>query len=142
MATTNGNYLIEVDGVSLCEASEVETGGVKHEPFKIFTGTRPFPVIGRGKFECEEVKLKIAFGLNNEGAELARIFEEYLLGINMTKPTVRVVTLGEDTFSVVATDDYIDCVPTMFQNEGKKGEGKDAAYFYIAFKPTIHRPNY
>lgn len=142
MATNEGNYLVEVDGVAICQASAVETGGVKHEPFKIYTGTRETPVLGRGKYECEEVKIKQAYGLNNEAADFAQLFYDYVRGINPTKPSVRIVTLGEDGFSVVAIDDYVDCVVTMFQPEGKKGEGKEAAYFSIGFKPTDHFTSY
>jgi len=140
--TGNGHYLIEVDGVAVCQASEVETGGVKHEPFKIFVGNRPNPILGRGKYECEEVKVKQAYALNQEGGEFARLFQDYVRGLNLAKPTVRIVTLGEDGATIVATDEYVECVPTMFQPEGKKGESKDGAYFSIGFKPTDHIPSY
>lgn len=140
--TGNGHYLIEVDGVSVCQASEIETGGVKHEPFKIFVGNRAFPFLGRAKSEVEEVKIKQAYALNNEGREFARMFQDYVRGTNVGKVNIRVVTLGEDGFSVVATDDYIDCVPTMFTPEGKKGDSKDGAYFSVGFKPSDHKPNY
>ena len=136
MPTANGHYLIEVDGVAVCEASECETGGAKHEPFKIFLGNRATPILGRGKTEYEEVKLKQAHGLNNEFAEFVRMFKDYIDGVNLTKPTIRVVTLDEDGRTVVCTDEYIDCVPTMYQPEGKKGESKDGSYFTIAFKPS------
>jgi len=142
MATALGHYLIEVDGVGVCQASEIETGGVKHEPFKIFVGNRPNPIIGRGKYEVEEVKIKQAYELNSEGAEFTRQFRDYILGANVGKINIRVVTLDEDGKTVIATDDYIECVPTMFQPEGKKGESKDGAYFSIGFKPTDHEASY
>lgn len=136
MSTANGHYLIEVDGVAVCEASEIETGGAKHEPFKIFLGNRATPILGRGKTEFEEVKIKQAHGLNNEFAEFSRMFTDYIYGRDLTKPTIRVVTLDEDGKTVVCTDEYIDCVPTMFQPEGKKGDSKDGSYFSIGFKPS------
>lgn len=140
--TSIGNYLVEVDGVGVCQAQECDTGGVKHEPYKIFTGDQPNPTLGRDKWECEEVKLKQAHLLNNEGAEFARIFQDYIRGIDLTKINIRIVTLDEDGITPVATDDYIECVPTMFQPETRKGEGKGPAHFTIGFKPTDHIPNY
>lgn len=140
--TANGHYLIEIDGVADCLASEIETGGVKHEPFKIFVGNRPNPILGRGKWEVEEVKIKHAYALNGSSSEFARIAQDYMLGLSVNKPTVRVVTLAEDGKTPVATDEYVECVFTMFQPEGKKGESKDGAYFSIGFKPTDHIADY
>jgi hypothetical protein len=140
--TANAHYLIEVDGVSVCQAQEVETGGIKHEPFKIFTGDRPNPTLGRAKYECEEVKIKQAMALNAEGLEFVNLFQNYARGLDVTKFNIRVVTLDEDGFSPIATDDYIDCVPTSFAPEGKKADSKDAAYFSIGFMPTDHIPSY
>jgi hypothetical protein len=140
--TNIGNYLVEVDGVAVCQASEVEIGGAKHEPYKINLGDRPNPVLGRGKYECDEVKIKQAFALNNEGNDFTNLYQNYIRGLDLTKRTIRIVTLGEDGATEIATDEFIECVPTMFQPDGKKGEGKEAAYFTIAFKPTDWTPSY
>lgn len=134
-----GYFLVEVDGVAVCEASEVEMGGVKHEPFKIHTGTRPNPILGRNKYEVEEVKIKQAHALNSEGVAFARMFQDYILGVNVAKPTIRIVTLDEQGKTPVATDEFVECVPMTFVPENKKGEGgSDASYFSISFKPTDH----
>lgn len=142
MATNIGNYLIEVDGVAVCRASECETGGTKHEPFEVYHGDQPMPSIGRGKYKVEEVKIKQAYGIGNEGAEFVQQFQDYITGANVGKLNIRVVTLDEDGVAELATDDYIDCVPTSFVPDAKKGEGKEAAYFSIAFRPTDHIPAY
>lgn len=135
--TSAANFLIEVDGLSVCEASEVEIGGVKHEPFKLSVGNRPNPYIGRNKFEVEEVKIKNGYALNQEGQDFFNYFNSYIRGFNSAeKIGIRVIQLGEDGFSTVVVHEFIECVPTSFQPEGKKGDSKDAAMFTIAFKPT------
>lgn len=134
--TSNANFLVEVDGVSVLEATECEIGGVKHEPFKLSVGNRPNPYLGRNKFEVEEVKIKGAYALNSQGQELFQGFNDYIRGLNIQKLSMRVIQLGEDGFSTEAVHEFIECVPTAFQPEGKKADSKDAAYFTISFKPT------
>lgn len=137
--TSNAHFLVEVDGVSALEASEVEIGGVKHEPFKLMVGNRPNPYLGRNKYEVEEVKIKAAYALNAQGEELFQNFQDYISGFNVSKLNMRVIQLGEDGFSTVAIHDFIECVPTSFQPDGKKADSKDAAYFSIGFKPTDYK---
>lgn len=134
--------MIEVDGVAVCRAQEIEIGGIKHEPYKIFTGDRPNPMLGRAKYEIEPVKIKHAMVLGNAGAEFVRLARDYVLGLDLTKVTVRVITLDESGFSPVAEDEFTECVFTSFVPEGKKGDSKDAAHFTIEFKPTDHVPSY
>jgi len=141
VGTNEGNFLLEVDGVATFQATEIEIGGIKHEPYKIAVGNRPNPYLGRGKWEIEEVKIKQALALNNEASEAGGMFKDYMTG-GTTKPSVRIVTLGEDGVSEIGTDEFVDCVPTVFNPSAKKGEGKDAAYFTIAFKPTDWIPGY
>ena len=140
--TSAANYLIEVDGIAVCEAQEIESGEVKHEPFKIHTGTRPNPILGRGSFEVGEIKVKQCYALNNEGAAFAQAFQDYIRGLNLTKLNIRIVTLDEDGRTPIASDDYIECVPTLFQPDAKKGDSKDAAGFTIGFMPSDHLPSY
>jgi hypothetical protein len=142
MSTVLGNYLIEVDGVTVCQAQEVETGGAQHKHNTTYVGNRANPVISRGKYEIDEVTIKQAHALNAEGLEFVRLFQNYLHGLDMTKRTIRIVTLGEDGFTAVAIDEYIDCVPTKFVPEGKKAASNDTAHFSITFKPTDHIPSY
>lgn len=134
--TSNAHFLVEVDGVSILEASEVEIGGIKHEPFKLSVGNRPNPYLGRNKYEAEEVKIKGAYALNSQGEELFSNFRNYIQGFNVSKLNMRVIQLAEDGFRTVVIHDFIECVPTMFQPEAKKADSKDAAYFSIGFKPT------
>jgi len=142
VGTNEGNYLLEVDGVALFQASEIKIGGVKIEPFEIPVGNQNFPFLGRGKRKCEDVEIKQALRLNNEMSEASRLFVDYMNGTSVIKPSIRVVTLDEDGTSEVGYDEFVDCVPTQFKPSEKKGEGKDAAYFSIMFRPTDWIPNY
>lgn len=134
--TSNANFLVEVEGVSVVQASEVEIGGIKHEPFKLMVGDRPNPFIGRNKYEVDEVTIKNAYALNSEGTEFFNHFKNYALGLTTQKLNIRVIQLAENGFTSEVIHEFIECVPTSFKPEGKKADSKDAAYFSIAFKPT------
>lgn len=136
MASIIGNFLVEIDGVSVAESQEVELGEKKNEPFEIYKGNTDLPTIGRGKSKVEEVTVKQAYGLNNEAAELAAMFDNYVRGIDTTKRTVRIIQLDEDGTTVLATHEYLECVPTSFKPVGKKADSKDVAMFEMKFRPT------
>jgi hypothetical protein len=140
--TNEGNFLLEVDGVAVFQASEIKIGGIKQEPYKIFSGQRRNPQLGLGKYECDEVEIKQALRLNNEASEVGRLFTDYIKGNSTQKVSIRVVTLDEDGRSEVGYDEFVDCVPTVFKPSEKNGEGKNAAYFSISFKPEDWIPNF
>lgn len=133
---SNANFLVEVDGVSALAATDFENGGVKHEHFKLMVGNRPNPYLGRNKFEVQEMKIKGAYALNRQGEELFQLFSDYIRGISTQKITLRVVALDEDGLTPYRTHECIECVPTMFQPDGRKADSKDAAMFTISFMPT------
>ncbi len=132
----NGYFLVEVDGISIIEASEAEIGSPKHEPYKIGVGNRPNQYLGRGKYEVEEFKLKNAYALNREGEELFEYFRRYIRGLTVEKVNIRVVQMEENGLTPYRVHEMIECVPTTYKPEGKKGDSKDAAYFEMAFMPT------
>lgn len=133
---SNAFFIVEIDGVSVLQASEVEIGGIKHEPFKLYVGDRPNPFIGRNKHEIEEVKIKQAYALNQEGSELFGYFYDYMHGLTTEKLNIRVVQLDEDGYSDSLVHQFYECVPTSYKPDGKKADSKDAAMFEISFKPT------
>lgn len=134
--TSSGRYLVEIDGVSACRASEVSGIGLKHEPFKIPVGDRANPILGRSNYEANEVTIKHAYALNRTGRELFAYFGAYVKGLTVEKRTVRLIQLDEDGFGTVAVWELSECVPTEFTQENNKGDSNDAAYFTIKFKPT------
>lgn len=134
--TSSAHFLVEFDGVSSLEASEVSGINKKHEPVEIMTGNRSMPIYARGKSKMEPVTLKHAMALNASGRELFDYFDNYTSGIVVEKRNLRVVQLGEDGFSTVAVTDLIDCVPTEFMIEGNKADSKDAAYFTVKLQPS------
>lgn len=131
-----GYYLLEMDGVSAAEASEVSGIGIKHENFKIDVGNRPNPYLGRGKYECDEVTIKHAHALNNVGQQMFRWFGDYIKGYRTDKVNIRLVQLGEDGSEIIEVWEMEECVPTAFTQETNKGDSKDASYFMIKLKPT------
>jgi hypothetical protein len=132
-------YLVEFDGVTFCQASEFELGEVKHEPYKIHVGNQPNPILGRGGFEVGECKIKHANGLHNTDTEMHKIFDDFIRGRSTAKPTIRVIQLNEDGFSPMRVHEFIECVPTTYKVEPKKGDAKDAAMFSFGFMPTDYK---
>ena len=134
--TASRSYLVEMDGVSAMEASEVSGIGIKAEPFKINVGNRPNPILGRAGYEPEEVTVKHAHALNSTGQEIFSWFRGFLKGDRTDKISFRLVQLAENGTSTVAVWDLTECVPTGFMQEGNKADSNDAAYFTLKFKPT------
>ena len=134
--TSSANFLCEVDGVVAFEASEADGFGKSHDPFEIAVGNRELPILGRGKSKTEEVTLKGAFALTSAGREFHDMFQDYSRGLNVQKPTVRVIQLDEAGFSPAAIHECIECVPTGFKPMGNKADSKDAAMFEVKFRPT------
>jgi hypothetical protein len=136
---SSGFYLVEVDGINVCRASEFELGEVKHEAYKIPVGNRHLPILGRGKSEIGESKIKQAYGLDNTDREMFRKFDNFVRGISIEKPTIRVIQLSEDGFTPMMVHEFIECVPTTYKPEPKKGDSKDAAMFSFGFMASDYK---
>lgn len=134
--TSSGYYIIEIDGVSAARASEVSGLNIKHDPFKIGVGDRPNPILGRSKYEIDEVTVKHAHALNNTGRELSGYIVAYCRGLRTDKLNCRLLQMAEDGFGIEAVWEMIECVPTSFSQDTNKGDSNDAAYFTFKFKPT------
>jgi phage tail-like protein len=134
--TSSGRFILEMDGVTAARASEVSGIGMKHEPFKIATGDRANPILGRSNYECEEVTVKHAYALNSTGNEMFSWFGDYVKGNRTDKLNIRLIQLAEDGYATAAIWELTECVPTMFSHENNKGDSNDAAYFTLKFKPT------
>ncbi len=134
--TASRAFLIEMDGVSAAQASEVSGLGVKHEPFKINVGGRANPIIGRSGYEGEEVTVKHAYALGSTGQEMFSWFGDYIRGDRTDKLSFRLIQLAENGYSTENVWDLSECVPTAFMHEGAKADSNDAAYFTLKFKPT------
>ena len=134
--TSSGRFLIEIDGVTSADASEVSGIGIKHEPFKIAIGAQANPILGRSNYECEEVTMKHAYALNSTGNEVFAWFGDYIKGYTTDKLNMRLIQLSEDGFGTAAIWEMLECVPTMMMQETNKGDSNDAAYFTLKFKPT------
>ena len=100
--TSSGRFLIEIDGVTSAEASEVSGIGIKHEPFKIAIGAQANPILGRSNYECEEVTMKHAYALNSTGNEVFAWFGDYIKGYTTDKLNMRLIQLSEDGFGTAA----------------------------------------
>lgn len=134
--THSGHFLVEMDGVSVIEATEVTGLKKVHEPVEIKTGNRAMPTYARGKSKAEPITLKHAFALNRSGREIFQYFNAYCAGLLTEKRSFRVIQLNEDGFSTHGVYELIDCVPKEFAIEGNKADGSDAAYYTVVLQPT------
>ena len=132
----SGFFLVELDGVTALEATEVSGIQLTHEPTEIPVGTREKPIYSRGKSKVEPVTVKHAKSLNNSGREIFQWFNDFHRGLAVERRNLRVVQLSEDGKTPLETTDLIDCLPTKFKDEGNKADGKDAAYFSFEVQPS------
>jgi phage tail-like protein len=139
LGTSESRYLVEVDGVTALDVSEVSGFGKKHTPFKLSVGNRPSPILGRGNFEIEEVTFKHAHALNNAGQEFMQWLEDFTDGIDTSRRSARVIVLDEDGQSPVAQYELLDCVPTSFKIETHTAGGNNPSYFSFMLMPENMR---
>lgn len=133
--THAGHFLVEMDGVTAIEATEVTGLKLTHEPFEIRTGNRAMPIYGRGKSKIEPVTLKHAKALNAAGREIFQYFSDYVNGLIVEKRNFRVIQLEEDGFTTHAVYDAVDCVPKEFSCD-QKADGNEPAYYSVVLQPT------
>lgn len=131
----SGYFLVEFDGVTTLEASEVSEAKLKHAPVQIAVGGREKPRQVRGKSEVEVVTVKHARMLNNAGGEVWAWFNNFHRGIAVERRNLRIIQLDEDGIAIGETVDLIDCVPTDFTLEAHKADAKEASYFSFAVQP-------
>ncbi|HEX8564143.1 MAG TPA: phage tail protein [Pyrinomonadaceae bacterium] len=134
--TSAANFEAEVDGVAVFKATEADGLGKEHEVYEIHEGNKEMPVIGRGRSKTEDVTLKGAFARTSAGAEFHKKFQDYSRGDNVEKFTVRVIQYAENSKSIVAIHECIECAPRSFKPLGLKGDSKDAAMFEVKFRPS------
>lgn len=133
--THSGHFLVEMDGVTAIEATEVTGFKKTHEPVEIKTGNRPMPTYARGKSKVEPITLKHAIALNAAGREIVDYIQAYCAGQTVQKRNFRVIQLHEDGATIAAVYECYDCVPKEFAIEGNKADGSDAAYFTAVLQP-------
>lgn len=136
MPSHENRFLLEIDGISVISATEVTMPGMKQTPFKHQPGNQPFPELGRGNYEIEELTFKHAHGVGQAGEEFARRMSLYIQGVVVEKFNARFIVLDEAGRSPVATYELQDCVPTMFKPESHNGSGTNVSQFSCSIQPT------
>jgi phage tail-like protein len=139
LGTNEGNYLVEIDGVTAVRAMKVSGGGLKHTPTIISEGNKARPSVVRGNYEVDELSIQQASALNDTGRELFDWLRDFATGDAVERRGIRLVTLSEDGQTPVEVWDYIDCVPTGFQPDDRTARGTNAASFTFTVKPSDKR---
>lgn len=139
MATSQGRFIFEIDGMPAVVATEVTLGAKKQTPFKHQPGNQPNPDLGRGNFEVEEMTAKHAHGVGVAGEAFARYMDLYLAGLVTEKLNCRLLIMDEGGLFPIQTWDLIDCVPTSFKPETHQGSGTEVSQFSFGLTPTDQR---
>ncbi len=137
--TNEGNYLIEIDGISAVRAMNVSGGAMNMTPTLTSEGNRRNPHVGGGNFEVDEVTVKQATALNDTGSEFFSWLNDYARGYTTERRTLRIVELDEDGATPVQTWEYIGCVPTSISPDDRSARGTNSASFTFKLKPEDFR---
>jgi phage tail-like protein len=133
--TSEGRFLIEVNGISVCRATEVSGLDKKHEPFKLYESNRPNPHIGRAHFEISELTIKHAHALNTSAFEFFQWLDDFVKGVNVERRGMRIIVLDEDGATPVDIYECINCVPISMGPETHTAGGSNASYYKFTIKP-------
>jgi hypothetical protein len=139
MASSEGRFLVEADGVTAITATEATVGGLKHTPHKHQPGNQPNPTLGRGNFEVEEMSFKHATAVGAAGAQLRQWLMDYARGLTVQKRNFRFIVMDEAGRVPVETTELLDCVPTLYKPEPHTGSGTNVSQFSFSLLPTDMR---
>lgn len=133
--TSNARWLLELDGITVMQAAEVNGLSFEHTPFELEESNRPMPRLGRGNYKVNEVTIKHGTFLNGTGSEFWTWLSDFARGINIERRTFRFIRLDETGDTPVENWECYDCVPTKFQPENGKALDNAAAYFSLSLRP-------
>lgn len=137
--TSEGRFLIEVDGISAIRAAEVSGVSKDHEEFELYESNRPNPHLGRGHFKCGDISVKHAHALNEAGLEFFRWMDDFVRGNNVERRSARLIILDEDGRTPVDIYELERCIPKKFEAETHTAGGKNASYFKFTLRPEDFR---
>lgn len=133
--SNEGNYLIEIDGITAVRAMNVSGGGMDMTPTLTPEGNRPNPHIGGGPYEIAEITVKHATALNETGREFFSWAYDYAKRRTTERRSVRLIELDEDGATPVHTWEWIGCVPTSIAPDDRSARGNNSASFTFKLKP-------
>jgi hypothetical protein len=136
MPTHENRYQLEMDGVTVLQASECKIGAKEHTPFELYLGNQPNPELGRGNSKVNETTFKHATGLGEAANELSRWYDDYVDGVDVTKRGARLIVFDETGTTPIDTYEMQDCVPTKFELENHSASGTNASMFTFGLRPT------
>lgn len=134
--TSEARYVIEVDGVSAVRASEVTGVGLDHTPFKLYESNRGNPMLGRGNYECTEVKIKQGHALNEAGQEFFQWVADFVRGEDVERRFARLIVYDENGRTIHKIWEMHECIPMKMEEDNHKSGGSEPAYFNVSIKPT------
>jgi phage tail-like protein len=134
-----GNFLIELDGVPVLMASEVNGLRLDHTVTVTRVGNRPGPIKSRGHFDVDDVTVKHAHavpGAEQAAAAVWAWFRSVTLGIGLVeRRTLRVVVMDETGRTPERYYDLINCLPRTFGEDTHTAGGNNPATFTFSVAP-------
>lgn len=139
MASAEGRFLLEIDGITAIIATEATPPGFKHTSVKYQPGNQDHPEHVRGNTEIEELTFKHARAVGPSGRELVQWLVNYANGLAVVKKNCRFITMDEAGLTPVEVWEMTDCVPTMYKPDSGSGAGTNIATFSFNLQPTYAR---
>lgn len=133
---SENRFDVEIDGIPAFKATKITGGEEKHEPVKTVVGNNPYPLIGRGNVEPEDVVITIPSGLYDNSLRALQIWmTNYFDGVNTDPKSGRYITYDDAGRTPVETWEMRDCVPVSIKPDDKSGDGTNTATVTITLKP-------
>ena len=133
--TSEGRYLIELDGIAAVRATEVSGLKIELDNFELYEGNKGNPSYGRGHFKVGEVTVKHAHALNQTGAEFLSWLQDFARGIAVERRGARFIVLDEDGSTPIEDYELLSCIPKMFQVESHTAGGNNPSFFTFSIQP-------
>jgi hypothetical protein len=136
--TSEGRFLIEVDGIAAVRATEVTGLRLEHTPFSLYVGNESMPFKGRGHADVNDVTIRMAHALNPQGEQFFLWMRLFLRGVptaaggtELERKTLRFVVLNEAGRVPVAVYEATRGIPRSFEVDGHTAGGNNASFFRV-----------
>lgn len=137
---SENRFSVEIDGISAFKATKVGGGTEKHQPVKTKVGNDPYPLLGRGNVEPEDVTITIPSGIYDAAIrELGQWVDQYFDGSAVVPKSGRVIVYDETGRTPVETWEIRDAVPMELKRDDLSGDGTGAATCTLTITPYKYR---
>ena len=134
---SENRFAVEIDGIPEFRATKITGGGEKHEALKTRVANNPYPLIGRGNFEAEEIDITIPSGKYDTAIRaLQKWVDDFADGVDTNYRSGRYIVFDDNGRTPLETYELRDCVPMSIKPDDKSADGNNTATVTIVLTPT------